>query len=110
MTKPTRRSVLRASMGMAAAAALTRPYIANAAATTATVWWTQGFAEEEDISFMKFIERENLGHEEGSLFSYLVRVMNFGNKLHEATKLDTFATIAEKVRSRIAAVDRRMAD
>jgi multiple sugar transport system substrate-binding protein len=55
MTKPTRRSVLRASMGMAAAAALTRPYIANAAATTATVWWTQGFAEEEDISFKKIV-------------------------------------------------------
>jgi hypothetical protein len=32
---------------------LARPYIANAAATTATVWWTQGFAQEEDISIRK---------------------------------------------------------
>ena len=34
---------------------LARPYIANAAATTATVWWVQGFAEEEDISFKKIV-------------------------------------------------------
>jgi len=34
---------------------LGRPYVARAAATTATVWWTQGFAEEEDISFKKIV-------------------------------------------------------
>src|SRR5271167_107968 len=51
----TRRSVLRASLGLAAAGPLARPYLANAAATTATVWWTQGFAEEEDISFKKIV-------------------------------------------------------
>ena len=34
---------------------MARPYIANAAATTATVWWTQGFAEEEDVSIKKII-------------------------------------------------------
>ena len=39
----TRRSVLRGSFGLAAAGTLARPYIANAAATTANVWWTQGF-------------------------------------------------------------------
>jgi multiple sugar transport system substrate-binding protein len=55
MARPTRRSVLRASMGMAVAGALARPSIANAAATTATVWWTQGFAQEEDISFKKIV-------------------------------------------------------
>src|SRR5690349_21309480 len=55
MTKATRRSVLRASMGMVAAGALARPFIANAAAMTATVWWTQGFAQEEDISFKKIV-------------------------------------------------------
>ena len=32
-----------------------RPYIANAAATTATVWWVQGSAVEEDISFKKIV-------------------------------------------------------
>ena len=47
----TRRSVLRGSLGLAAAGALARPYVANAAATTAEVWWTQGFAQEEDVAF-----------------------------------------------------------
>src|ERR1700693_2722613 len=51
----TRRSVLRGSVGLAATGALARPYIANAAATTATVWWQQGFAEEEDVSFKKIV-------------------------------------------------------
>jgi multiple sugar transport system substrate-binding protein len=49
----SRRSVIRRSIGFAAAGALARPFIANAAATTATVWWAQGFAEEEDISIKK---------------------------------------------------------
>ncbi len=42
-------------LGLIAAGAVARPYIANAAATTATVWWVQGFAEEEDISFKKLV-------------------------------------------------------
>src|SRR5438270_4773506 len=50
----TRRSALHSSAALAAAT-LVRPYIANAAATTATVWWTQGFAQEEDISFKKIV-------------------------------------------------------
>jgi hypothetical protein len=40
----TRRSVIRSSVGFAAAGALARPYIANAAAKTAEVWWVQGFS------------------------------------------------------------------
>ena len=32
-----------------------RPYIANAAATTATMWWAQGFVQEEDISLKKIV-------------------------------------------------------
>src|SRR5215469_3644476 len=55
MTYPTRRSVLRSSLALASAATLARPYVANTAATTAIVWWTQGFAEEEDISFKKIV-------------------------------------------------------
>ena len=49
----TRRSVLRGSLGLAAAGTLARPYVASAAATTATVWWAQGFAQEEDVSIKK---------------------------------------------------------
>ncbi len=51
----TRRSVLRGAFAAAAAGALMRPHIANAAATTATVWWTQGFVPEEDAAFRKVV-------------------------------------------------------
>ena len=49
----TRRSLIRGSAGLVATGALAQPYLAHAAATTATVWWTQGFAQEEDIAFKK---------------------------------------------------------
>ena len=55
MTTLTRRSILRSSAVLAAAGMLARPYLANAATTTATVWWTQGSAEEEDIAFKKIV-------------------------------------------------------
>jgi len=51
----TRRSLLRGSLGLMAAGTVARPYLANAAATTAAVWWIQGFAQEEDISFKKIV-------------------------------------------------------
>ena len=47
--------MLRNSFGLAAAGTLARPHIANAAATTAAVWWVQGFAKEEDVSFKKIV-------------------------------------------------------
>src|SRR2546427_11459316 len=55
MAKLTRRSMLRNSFGLVAAGTLAHPYIANAAATTAAVWWVQGFAQEEDVSFKKIV-------------------------------------------------------
>ena len=55
MTILSRRSVLRSSLALATAGSLTLPYIARAAATTATVWWVQGFAEEEDVAFKKMV-------------------------------------------------------
>src|SRR5271169_4352925 len=55
MTKLSRRSVLRSSLALAAAGTLARPYIANAADTTAEVWWTQGFIPEEDDSIKKIV-------------------------------------------------------
>jgi multiple sugar transport system substrate-binding protein len=51
----TRRSVIRGSLGLVAAGSLARPYVANAAARTATVWWAQGFVEEEDTAFKKVV-------------------------------------------------------
>src|SRR5215469_8158371 len=55
MSNLTRRTILRGSLGLAAGGALARPYVANAAATTAEVWWVQGFAQEEDIAFKQMI-------------------------------------------------------
>src|SRR5437588_6914946 len=51
----SRRSVLRSSLGLAAAGTLARPYVAKAAATTAEVWWVQGFVREEDVAFKKVV-------------------------------------------------------
>src|SRR5262249_60328428 len=51
----TGRWVLRCLLGLAAAGRLGRPYIANAAATTAEMWWGQGFAKEEDASLKKMV-------------------------------------------------------
>src|SRR5262249_34286361 len=55
MSKPTRRSVIRASLGFVAAGAVARPYIGNAAAKTAEVWWAQGFVPEEDVAIKKIV-------------------------------------------------------
>jgi multiple sugar transport system substrate-binding protein len=55
MARLTRRSVLRSSAALAAAGALSRPFVANAAAKTAETWWIQGFAQEEDIAFKKVV-------------------------------------------------------
>src|SRR5258707_13539960 len=50
-----RRSLLQGSLGFAAAGALARPYIANAQAKTMTMWFAQGFVEDEDISLRKAV-------------------------------------------------------
>src|SRR6266702_6923140 len=55
MTRLTRRSLLHGSLGLVATGTLARPYIANAAATTAEVWWQQGFVPEEDAGLKKII-------------------------------------------------------
>jgi multiple sugar transport system substrate-binding protein len=55
MTNLTRRSVLRGSLGLVVAGGLSRPHIANAAATTAEAWFAQGFAKEEDAALLKLV-------------------------------------------------------
>jgi multiple sugar transport system substrate-binding protein len=55
MNSTSRRSVLRGSAGLVAAAALARPYIANAAATTASMWLAQGFVPEEDAAYRALV-------------------------------------------------------
>jgi multiple sugar transport system substrate-binding protein len=51
----SRRTLLRSSLTVAAAGVLARPYIANAATTTAEVWWPQGFVPEEDTAIKKVV-------------------------------------------------------
>jgi multiple sugar transport system substrate-binding protein len=76
----SRRSVLRGSASLAAVATLARPYIANAQAKTATVWWTQGFIKEEDEAFKQLVA----GYEKAS-----------GNKIEYS--IIPFAPLGNKV-------------
>ena len=47
--------MLRGSAALAAAGTIGRPYVAKAAAKTASVWWTQGFVREEDAAFRAMV-------------------------------------------------------
>src|SRR6516225_2360061 len=51
----TRRAFLRSSLALAAAGSVARPSIAHAAATTATMWWAQGFVQDEDVALKKVV-------------------------------------------------------
>src|SRR6516162_4570256 len=81
----TRRSVLRGTVGLAATGALARPHVANAAATTAEVWWNQGFVPEEDAAFRVMVA----DYEKAS-----------GNKIDQS--LVPFAPMRQKAVSAIA--------
>jgi multiple sugar transport system substrate-binding protein len=80
MRKFSRRWALRGSVGLVAAATLGRPFVANAAATTITVWWPQGFVREEDVGFRAVIA----GYEKAS-----------GNKID--LTLIPFAPLMQKI-------------
>jgi multiple sugar transport system substrate-binding protein len=55
MAHLTRRSMLRGSMALAAAKTLGFPHVARAAATTASMWFSQGFVQDEDTSLRKAV-------------------------------------------------------
>ena len=55
MAHLTRRSMLRGSAALAAANTLAFPHVAKAAATTATVWFAQGFVQDEDVALRKAV-------------------------------------------------------
>ncbi|MGF1508612.1 MAG: DEAD/DEAH box helicase [Myxococcota bacterium] len=63
---------------------------------------------EEDLTFTDYVERHDLMYEEGSLFTYLARVMKAARMLQEVTFLEAFAAIETRVRHRLAAVDERV--
>jgi multiple sugar transport system substrate-binding protein len=47
--------MLRASLGLAAAGTVGRPFVGDAAAKTAEVWWPQGFVQDEDVAIKKAV-------------------------------------------------------
>ena len=55
MANLTRRSMLRGSLAVGATGILATPHIAKAAATTASVWFAQGFVQDEDVALRKVV-------------------------------------------------------
>jgi hypothetical protein len=72
-----------------------------------SVWAT---LEDAQLGFLEFVEKHHLEHEEGNLFSYLVRVMNFARKLGEASQLSELGDMADRVQKLLAHVDVRLVD
>ena len=70
--------------------------------------WAQ--LEDGGPRFLEFVEKHGLEHEEGNLFSYLVRVMNFASKLDQASQLSEFEDMAERVKKLLARIDLRLFD
>jgi len=70
--------------------------------------WAQ--LEDSGAGFLEFVTQHGLEHEEGNLFSYLVRVMNFANKMGEASQLSELNDMGERVRAVLARIDLRMVE
>ena len=70
--------------------------------------WAQ--LEDSGAGFLEFVDKHGLEHEEGNLFSYLVRVMNFANKMGEASQLSELSDMGERVRAMLARIDLRMVE
>jgi hypothetical protein len=70
------------------------------------VWATM---EDDGEDFMGFVDKRRLAHEEGSLFSYLIRVMRFSETLAEVTEIEQFTDLGTRVRTILATIDPRLA-
>ncbi len=64
--------------------------------------------DDENVDFLDFVDRHRLAHEEGSLFTYLARVMKVARTIHDATTIDTFASIQGRIRDYLAVIDARL--
>lgn len=73
--------------------------------TQKTVW---AMIEDEQLGFLDFVDRFGLAHEEGSLFTYLARVMKTARTIHEATSLDGFGELSERIRRYLSVIDARL--
>lgn len=63
--------------------------------------------DDEQVGFLDFVIKEGLEHEEGSLFTYLVRCMNTARKLGDVSMLDQFTELADRIKACLARVDER---
>lgn len=63
---------------------------------------------EDELTFVDYVERHDLGEEEGSLFTYLARVMKAAKMLDEVSGHAAFAPIEKEIRSKLAAIDERV--
>ncbi|MEL6188270.1 MAG: hypothetical protein AAFU79_26895, partial [Myxococcota bacterium] len=61
-----------------------------------------------DLTFMEYVAKHDLGTEEGSLFTYLARVMKTARMLHEQTEDPVFSELERAVRVKLAAIDERV--
>jgi len=77
----------------------------NGGKTAKTIWRD---IEDEQLSFADYVERHALAHEEGSLFTYLARVMKAARMLSETTGLPEFAEVEARVRNVLGVVDERV--
>ncbi|MDQ3341784.1 MAG: DEAD/DEAH box helicase [Myxococcota bacterium] len=71
---------------------------------------TWAVLEDANLGFLEFVDKHHLQHEEGNLFSYLIRVMNFAQKLHQASQLPELEEMAERVRKLLGRIDTRLLD
>lgn len=64
--------------------------------------------EDEKLGFLAFVERFELEREEGSLFSYLARVMKAAKMLFEVTGISEFQLLDAGVRKVLGEIDSRV--
>lgn len=64
--------------------------------------------EDGDFTFMDYVQKEDLGPEEGSLFTYLARVMKSAKLLQEISKIAYFGHMEQAIRHKLAAIDERV--
>ncbi|MCA9554203.1 MAG: DEAD/DEAH box helicase [Myxococcales bacterium] len=69
------------------------------------IWATM---EDEDLTFMDYVQKEELGMEEGSLFTYLARIMKSARSLNEVWNHEALTQMEAKIRNRLAAIDERV--
>jgi multiple sugar transport system substrate-binding protein len=100
MSRLSRRSLLRGSVGLAAAGTLGRPFVANAAATTASVWWTQGFIPEEDAAFRALVAE----YEKASGNAIELSIIPFGPMMQKIVSGLTIGEAADIMQNFTAAV------